>query len=346
MKLLVRGTNWIGDSVMTIPALRALRSAFPDAEIVLMTRAVNEGLFQDADFIDRVLPVETPNSGIAQTVRLARRLRNERFDVGVVLPNSFASALPLRLAGIPRRFGYATDRRKLLLTDSFPVPDWKATRHEVFYYHCLAGAIEERLLGKGPSEQVDLYPRIDISPERREAARAFLIQHGLDLTRSIVAVGAGSTNSNAKRWPAERFVQTCERLQKTLGAKIVLLGSEGDRAVSEQIMSGLGEKPLDLTGRTSIAEVSAILSVVDLLIANDMGLAHVAPAVGTRSLVIFGPTDPATTRPLSQLADVIRHEVECSPCMLRECPIDHRCMTRIGVDYVCDVATQMLKLND
>ena len=102
------------------------------------------------------------------------------------------------------------------------------------------------------------------------------IQHGLDLTRSIVAVGAGSTNSNAKRWPAERFVQTCQRLQKTLGAKIVLLGSEGDRAVSEQIMSGLGEKPLDLTGRTSIAEVSAILSVVDLLIANDMGLAHVA----------------------------------------------------------------------
>ena len=346
MKILVRGTNWIGDSVMTIPALRSLRAAFPEAEIVLLTRAVNEGLFQDGNIVDRVMSIETSRSGIGHTVSLTRRLRKERFDVGIVLPNSFSSALPLKLAGIPRRFGYTTDRRRILLTDAVPVPSWKATRHEVFYYMYLAGALEERLPGKGPGGQADPYPRIEISNDRLDAAREFLGQHSLDLTRPVVAIGAGSTNSNAKRWPVERFVETGDRLQKTIGAQIVLLGSDGDREVSEQIVSGLSERPLDLTGKTSIAEVAATLSVVDLLIANDMGLAHVAPAVGTRTLVLFGPTDPTTTRPLSKLAEVVRHEVECSPCMLRECPIDHRCMTRIGVDNVCNIATRMLKLND
>ena len=346
MKIVVRGTNWIGDSVMTVPALRALRGAFPDAEIVLLTHAANDGLFRDVDFIDRMMSIDTSKSAIGQVLTLARELRNEKFDVGIVLPNSFASALPLWLAGIPRRFGYLTDRRRLLLTDAFPVPFWKASRHEVFYYVCLAAAIEERLLGTRPSEQADHSPRIDISATRRETAREFLAQHGLDLARPMVAIGAGSTNSEAKRWPAERFLQTSERLQKTLGAQIVLLGSDGDCVVSAKIASGLTEKPLDLTGITSIAEVAAILSVVDLLIANDMGLAHLAPAVGTRTLVIFGPTDPVTTRPLSKLADVIRHEVECSPCMLRECPIDHRCMTRVSVEQVCDSAIKLLRMDD
>jgi lipopolysaccharide heptosyltransferase II len=346
MKILVRGTNWIGDSVMTIPALRALRAGFPDAEIFLLARVLNEGLFQGRDLVDRVMPIEAAGAGMVPTISLARQLRKERFDVGVVFPNSFASALPLWLAGIPRRFGYATDRRRMLLTDAFPVPDWKASRHEVFYYLCLAGAVEERIQGKGPSGQVDPYPRVEVSAERRQAARELLAQQGVDPARPVVAIGAGSTNSNAKRWPVERFLRTCETLQKTLHAQIVLLGSRGDRAVSEQIVFGLLEKPLDLTGKTSVAEVAAILSVVDLLIANDMGLAHVAPAVGTRTLVIFGPTDPATTRPLSPFADIVRQEVECSPCMLRECPIDHRCMTRIDVDHVCDLATKILNSND
>ena len=346
MKILVRGTNWLGDSVMTIPALRALRGAFPDAEIVLLTRAANAGLFQDADFVSRVMRIDRSASGIASSVRLARRLRAERFDVGVVFPNSFASAVPLWLAGIPRRFGYATDRRKMILTDAAQPPDWKDSRHEVFYYLELAKTVEQSILHTSTIHDSDANVRLVVSEARKETARQLLREKGLDLARPVIAIGAGSTNSAAKRWPVERFAETARRLQNETQAETVLLGSPGDRPTSDVIAGSLARKPLELTGETDIEEAAAILSVVDLLVSNDMGLAHVADAVGTRTLVIFGPTNCVTTRPFSPLARIVRHEVECSPCMLRECPIDHRCMTRISVEQVYQTAKLILESNE
>jgi heptosyltransferase II len=345
VKILVRGTNWIGDSVMSVPALRALRRAFPDSHIALHTRSSNEGLFRDADFIDRILPIDRAESSLTEVIDQARSLRGEKFDVAIIFPNSFASALTARFAGIPRRFGYSQEMRRLFLTDGITPPAWKNERHEVFYYLELVKAVEERFLGSKIESLKEPNTDLSVSPVRKEEARDFLARRGIDFSRPVIAIGAGSTNSEAKRWPAERFSKLIQMLRADLGANIILLGSEGDMVVSAAISNAAEMKPLDLTGKTSVADVTAILSVANLLISNDMGLAHVAPAVGTPTIVIFGPTNPITTRPFSPLAEVIRHAVECSPCMLRQCPIDHRCMIRISAESVFDLARRIIERN-
>jgi len=343
VKIIVRGTNWIGDGVMTVPALRALRSALPDAEITLYTRRSNEGIFRDADFIDSILPIDRDGSSLAEVIAQARKLRGKKFDAAIIFPNSFASALTARFAGIPRRFGFSKEMRRLFLTDPVATPDWKNERHEVYYYLELVQKAVARLTGS--SIDVVEPPLIDltISDVRKKEAHEFLEKRGVDHTRPVVMIGAGSTNSDAKRWPSERFAQLVKMLRDQLDANVILLGSEGDRMVSGEIVAASEGTMLDLTGKTSIADAAALLSISDLLISNDMGLAHVAPAVGTRTIVIFGPTNSVTTRPFSRIAEVLKHEVECSPCMLRQCPIDHRCMIRIEPIQVFETAKEALE---
>ena len=185
-----------------------------------------------------------------------------------------------------------------------------------------------------------------MSDERQADTRDFLTRKGVDLSRPIVALGPGSTNSMAKRWPYERFATVADLLHKEKAANIILLGGPDDVEVAAKISAMSRASLLDLTAKTSLGDAADILSVCDLMISNDMGLAHVAPAVGTTTLVIFGPTNPVTTRPFSELAQVLRVEVECSPCMLRECPIDHRCMERVTVEQVFSAAVSKLESND
>lgn len=341
-RIVVRGTNWIGDAVMSVPALRELSRIFPDAEIVLHTKSTVEGLFDDADFIDRILPFQKKSSRIKQTIAQADLLGDEAFDLAVLLPNSFESALTTKLARIPRRIGYNKDLRGLLLTDPIPVPEWKNKRHEVFYYLNLVAHAERRYLGQSTVPLTEPDVALPVSEERREAARRMLREAGADISRPLVAIGAGSTNSMAKRWGAAKFAELGDRLKEEFGAEIILLGAPSEADVAREVIERSSANPIDLTGQTGVAEAAALLSVVDLLVSNDMGLAHVAPAVGTKTVVIFGPTNPVTTRPFSDLAVVVRNNVECSPCMLRECPIDHRCMDWIGVEQVMAVCRDIL----
>ena len=347
MKIVVRGANWIGDSLMTVPALRALRQLFPKDEITLHTRAWAEGIFRDADFIDDILTYERPESGYAEVVGQARMLREHKFDLAVIFPNSFASALTARFAHIPRRFGFSKEGRRIVLTDAVPIPEWKAKRHEVYYYLALVEAVEKSLLGTDRTSDLAINTALNVSEQRKADARDFLSRKGLDLDLPTVALGPGSTNSMAKRWPFDRFASVATDLQRESNANVLLLGGPDDVEVAEKVTSAMNAMPLDLTGKTSLGDAAAILSVCDLMISNDMGLAHLAPAVGTQTLVIFGPTDPVTTRPFSDFAKVLRREdVECSPCMLRDCPIDHRCMEWISADQVYEAALSKLKPDD
>ncbi|MGD9564234.1 MAG: lipopolysaccharide heptosyltransferase II [Pyrinomonadaceae bacterium] len=341
-RIVVRGTNWLGDAVMSVPALRELSRIFPDAEIVLHTKQTVVGVFDDADFIDRTLAFEKQRSKIRQTVDQADLLGEEEFDLAILLPNSFESALTSKLARIPRRIGYNKDLRGLLLTDPIPVPEWKKKRHEAFYYLNLIAEAERRYLGRSTVGLTVPDGSLTMSDERREAARERLRSAGADLSRPIIAIGAGSTNSTAKRWGAGRFAELNDRLGSEFAAQTLLMGASSEADVTGEVLARSTHEPIDLTGKTSVSEAAAILSIADLLVSNDMGLAHLAPAVGTRTAVIFGPTDPVTTRPFSDLAVVIRHNVDCAPCMLRECPIDHRCMDRISVDHVLEVCRDML----
>jgi heptosyltransferase-2 len=223
------------------------------------------------------------------------------------------------------------------------VPEWKSRRHEVFYYLYLIGEVEKRVLGRDTVSRAIPDISLPISEERRSAARSRLSELGISTDQKVIALGAGSANSLAKRWPAGRFAELSDRLQNELGAAVILLGSPDEADVNGEVVK-LGDKALiDLSGKTELDEAVALLSVSDLMITNDMGLAHVSPAVGTPTIVLFGPTDPETTRPFSENAEVIRNLVECSPCTHRICPIDHRCMTGISVDAVFETAAGVLK---
>jgi heptosyltransferase-2 len=342
MKIVVRGTNWIGDAVMTIPALRALRRIFPDAHIALHTRSWAEGIFRDAEFLDEIIAYDKDGTALKNAVAQGQVLKRERFDLAILFTNSFESALAAKLGNIAKRSGYSGEGRRILLTDPVAVPEWKNERHEVFYYLNLIAETEKVLLHSQTAMSVEPLIDIPVSSQRRREAREMLEKFGIDLSRKTIALGVGSTNSLAKRWPAENYARLNDRLQRELDANTILIGSAAETEVSKKVFNLAEKKPIVLTGKTKLDEAVAALSEVDLMISNDMGLAHVAPAVGTRTLVIFGPTDPKTTAPFSPRAEVIREVVECSPCMLRDCPIDHRCMTHISVDRVFEHARNAL----
>lgn len=336
MKIVVRGTNWVGDAVMQIPALHELRRVFPDAHITLATRSWAQGIFKDADFIDEILSFEKQDS----VFRQAKQWRAEEFEVAILFTNSFESALVARFAGIKKRFGYATDGRKFLLTEAFPVPSWKTTRHEIFYYLNIVKEFERQLTGDETVSEGAPRFELKVSTERRSAANDILFANGVDISKKIFALCPGSTNSRAKRWHAESYAELNDKLQQEIGANVVLIGSSDEADVSADVVERSSLKPIVLTGKTSLAEATAILSVCDLLVSNDTGPAHIAAALGTKTAVIFGPTNPLTTHPIN--AEIIRKPVECSPCMLRDCPIDHRCMTRISPEEVFRTVTRML----
>jgi len=329
---------------MSIPALRELRRVFPDAQITLHTRAWADGLFRDASFIDDLVTYDKHKWVIKDVVDNSDFLKPDGFDIAILFPNSFESALTTFLTRVPRRIGYNKDLRGLLLTDPIAVPEWKSRRHEVFYYLNLVAEAEKRILGRETVMSAVPDISLEVSDDRRFAAKDKLAEFGIDPLRQTVALGVGSTNSRAKRWPAENFARLSDMLVAEAGVNVVLVGSKEESDVAAWVFDLCKQKPVNAVGKTDLAQAVATLAAADLLISNDMGLAHVAPAVGTETIVIFGPTNPETTRPFSDLSILVRREdVDCSPCMLRDCPIDHRCMTRISPEDIFAVAADVLE---
>ena len=338
---MVRGANWVGDALMTIPALRELRRIFPSAHITLFTRSWAKGIFEDADFIDEILTFEVGESKTGDVFGQAKIVKERNFDLAVLFPNSFESALVAKLGSIPARIGYAKDARSLLLTDAVKIPDWKNERHEVFYYLNLVSAVEDKILSRQTVSFNEPKTDLRVSEARKSEARRILEANGVDLTKKTIALGVGSTNSRAKRWQTESYAELNDQFQTDLNANVVIVGAENELDVAQEVFDKSNVKPIILTGKTNLAEAVAVLSAVDLLVANDMGLAHIAPAVGTKTLVIFGPTNELTTKPIG--AEIIRKNVECAPCMLRDCPIDHRCLTRISASEVFEKSMEILR---
>ena len=342
-RVVVRGVNWVGDAVMTIPALRELRRVLPHAHITLATRSRAEGLFADADFLDDLLIYDRRPRDLRAVARQTREWQKRRFDLALLLQNAFEAALIARAARVPVRMGYATDGRRLLLTHALPLPDWHNERHEVFYYLNLVSELERLLYGVSTVEEREARLSLNISEARQEQARLLLQSEGVRQNAPLVALCPGSTNSRAKRWPAERYAALADRFVSETNANIILIGAPDELEVSREVAERMQHPPIMLTGRTSLAQAAAVLSLADVLITNDTGPAHISAAVNRPTLVIFGPTDPRTTRPFSRVAEIVRHPPECAPCMLRDCPIDHRCMTAISADEVFQRAVTIMK---
>ncbi|MCM3873072.1 MAG: lipopolysaccharide heptosyltransferase II [Pyrinomonadaceae bacterium] len=340
-RVVVRGTNWVGDAVMTVPALRELRRLLPGACITLATRPWAKELFAEADFLDDLLIYD--RRGTWSAIKQSAEWRRGKFDLAVVFPNAFEAALIPALARVPFRIGYATDARSRLLTNPLPVPEWRSSRHEVFYYLNIVVELE-RALG-GSAQTLELIPdaSLHISEPRQSRATDLLRAEGVRAGHALVALCPGSINSRAKRWPTERYAALADSLIGELDAEVLLIGSPEELEVSQEVRQKMRNRPVMLTGKTSLAQVAAVLSLVDLLITNDTGPAHIASALGRPTLVIFGPTNPLTTRPFSTVAEIVRQPPDCAPCMLRDCPIDHRCMTAISPQDVFDRARLLLE---
>jgi heptosyltransferase II len=339
-RVVVRGTNWVGDSLMTVPALRALRRVLPDANITLAIRPGTQGIFSEADFIDDVILYNRKSA--FSVIPQAREWRRRKFDLAVLFQNAFEAALIPFIAGVPMRLGYATESRQALLTHPLLLPDWRSSRHEVFYYLYLVTALEQMLYGTSSTCEAVPDASIQVSAARQLQAESLLRTHGVTEEKLVVAICPGSINSRAKRWPAEAYAALADRLIEAR-RQVLLIGSKDEAEVSRDVANRMRHRPIVLTGKTSLDQITAVLATVDLIVTNDTGPAHIGAALGRPTIVIFGPTNPLTTRPFSPEAAVLRHAPDCAPCMLRDCPIDHRCMTAITVDEVFERSSLLLK---
>lgn len=337
-RILIRATNWIGDAVMSLPAIRAVHTQFPAAEISVLARPWVAGLYGREPSIHRIVPY-TPQSGrrdLEAKWRAALALRRECFDCAILLQNAFEAAAVARLARIPRVIGYNRDGRGWLLTDSVPVPrPGDLPRHERFYYLELlrrAGLIRE------------FPPDVPIRLSGLEAAAArgrdLFVSRGL--TNPVIGVSPGAAYGNAKRWLPERFAAAAREIAEPLGASVAVFGSEAERALCEQVT--VEARGTNFAGQTSLAQFIDLTAACTLFLTNDSGAMHIASAAGVRTVTVFGATDDTTTGPMGDRARVIREPVECSPCLLRECPIDHRCMTRVSTGRVVAEAASLLAI--
>jgi len=329
-KILVRGTNWLGDAVMSLPALRAIRRRCPEARVTLLARGWVADLYRREPCADEVLVAPQKRSV----------LRKQRFDAAILFPNSFGAALEARLAAIPRRIGYDRDRRGFLLTDPIPPPQPGQTPpHERFYYLELlrrAGILDEL----PPAEPILLHA----AAEARSAGCELFRQMGME--GPVIGIGPGAQNSRAKQWLPDRFVGSALRIQAALGGSVAIFGSVAERDLCQAMAAQVrraGVQVLSLAGETALAQFVELAAACRVFLANDAGAMHVASALGVPTVAVFGPTDWAATAPAGPLARIVRAPVECSPCMLRDCPIDHRCMTRVTAEQVAAAALELVK---
>jgi heptosyltransferase II len=333
-KILIRGPNWVGDSVLAIPAMKAVRERFPDSEITLLVRPWVAGLFTSAPFVDNVWS-ETKPSGLADWMKITREMKSRRFDLGLLLPNSFESALMMFMGGVRHRIGYATDGRQWLLTDA--VINARQKRHQVDYYLDLAKALSAT--AAQPSVE------IEATQGERETARKLLAAEGIRHMEQFLVLNPGAAYGSAKRWHEDRFASVAETLARRFNFRVAIIGSESERATAVDICERMKNAAALLTGKTSLETLIGVLAESSLMITNDSGPMHIAAALGVPTVAVFGSTDETVTGPYGPRTRIVKRPVECSPCLLRECPIDHRCMERVTVDDVCKAATALIQLS-
>jgi heptosyltransferase II len=321
-RLLVRAPNWVGDVVLALPALRDLRRAFPQARIAVLARPWVSGLYRAVPEVDEI--VESGGH-----VRDVASLRG-RFDTAVLLPNSFGTALVVFRAGIGERWGYATDGRGPLLTRRCRVPESVRGRSQVYYYRAMLEGLG--LATAGP-------PDVSLAcPDEWSAEAASLL--GDD--GPWIGVNPGAFYGTAKRWLPERFAAAADLLARRVGGKVAVVGGAAERPLGEAIAAQLRAPVRVLSGETTLGGLVGVLKRLRLLLTNDSGPMHLAAAVGTPLVAVFGSTDWTETAPVGGRSVLLREDVYCAPCLLRDCPIDHRCMTRMGVDRVVEAALPLL----
>jgi heptosyltransferase-2 len=336
-RLLIRSTNWIGDAVMTTPAVRAVRRNFPAARITLLAKPWVAPIFAHSPDIDEVLIYRAPgrDGGAFGPVRVARRLRRRRFDAAILLQNAFEAALISFLAGTPLRIGYDRDARGLLLTHAVPCPPVIRRGHQIDYYLNLLAAVGLGIDGKEP--------RITVSPQAVLRASRRLSQHRRHAADRLVGINPSAAYGPAKQWHPRRFARLADQLQDRSCCGILIFGGPDDRALGDAI-SRMARRPvINLAGKTDLQEAMALIAACRVFVTNDSGLMHVAAALRVPLVAIFGSTNPAATGPTGPNSRVVRSRLPCSPCLKTHCPLGHYdCMAAIEVEQVCRAVEDLL----
>ena len=358
MKILIRGTNWLGDAVMTTPALLRIREKFPDAHIALLTPEKLAELWLNHPAINETIAF-SPNQGLLSTVK---KLRSGGFEMALVLPNSPRSALEVFLAGIPSRIGYSRSWRNWFLSKTI------TTRADVVKMRKRTVNEINALIASGPQsaprksqysssahqsrEYLHLAAALGANPEPLPAA-LFVTPQEVDAARQkfgllavsspVFGINPGAEYGPAKRWPIERFISAAKEIQKKTNCAWIVFGGRNETDLAGQIQSALGPAVFNVAGRTSLRELMSLMRLCRVFLTNDTGPMHVAAALGVPVVAIFGSTSPELTAPLAaneSLLKILRSDAPCSPCFLRECPIDFRCMNGIGVERVVETVVE------
>jgi heptosyltransferase II len=325
-RILIRSGNWLGDAVMSVPAVRAIKSGRPDAQITIAAPSKIASMWKLVPEVNEIVPL--PNKSLPATVRSIRR--QPRFDVAILFPNSLRTALEIWLSGVPRRVGYRGHFRSCLLNQMIPDPPRRETiEHQAVRHLWIAQEVgAETPDAQRPTLNAHLAGSNQLSTTNHQPLK--------------IGLCPGAEYGSAKRWLPERFAEAAAVVSGKLSVQWILFGTPKDITVGKTIARVLGDSCVNHIGQTTLEQLIDELSECRLLLTNDTGTMHLASLLGVPTVAIFGSTDPRLTGPLDDRHIIVRHQVECSPCFLRECPIDFRCMKTVGVDEVTDAILSIL----
>lgn len=335
-KILVRVPNWIGDAVMCLPALEALRALYPSSDISVLAKAKVVPVFEGNPSVSDIIVYDKArHGGLLGQLRLSGEIRKKRFDLAVLFQNAFGAAIISFLGAANERVGYASDYRSGLLTRAIPLTGEIRKKHEVFYY---LNIIRE-LGGKTPKKPA---PRIHLSSRERALAKKFLEECGLG-KGPIFGAAPGASFGPAKRWPSARFAGVLKGLADEYGGGVLVFGGPEDNEACQGVVEAM-PSAIDLSGKLGLREAIALMERCDAFITNDSGPMHISAALGVPTVALFGSTDDSITGPVGKRAAVVKEKIDCSPCFKRECRFGHyECLNRIDAKKVLLKAKELMK---
>ncbi|HLZ18140.1 MAG TPA: lipopolysaccharide heptosyltransferase II [Smithellaceae bacterium] len=332
-RILIRGTNWIGDAIMTLPACASVRAAYPKAHLAILAKPPVSDIYRMFTKADEIIPYERQDDTPMGVFRLAWKLHAKKFDAAVLLQNAIEAAIIARAAGVKVRAGFNTDGRGFLLTHPVRRSGEILKVHQIDYYLEMVKA-----LGCADVDRT-MHLETFISPvTARDTRRKYLPQHD----RPLIGIAPGATYGPAKRWLPDRFAAAGDELAFDLNAQVVLFGGKDDRETAEEVRASSRTDMLNLAGQSTLTETVYLLSQCRLVISNDSGLMHVAAALNIPTVAVFGSTNPQTTSPSGSRTAIVRKETSCSPCLKKVCPTDFRCMTDVTVNDVVAAAKSLI----
>ncbi|RPI74979.1 MAG: lipopolysaccharide heptosyltransferase II [Desulfobacteraceae bacterium] len=328
-QILIRGTNWVGDAVITLPALESVRQTFPDSNLTVLARPWVQAVYENHPAVDRVIPYpKGRNLGERLLLfhKTIKEIRSHSYDLAVLFQNAFEAGLLAYLAGIKYRVGFNTDGRGFLLTHAVRRNAELLKQHQVEYYLYILRSLGWEAHSRDPA--------LFIAASDMEFVRELLASRNIHPHDFILGLSPGAMYGPAKRWPPERFAAIGDRAAAAWNAKVVIIGSSGEKRICETVRQNMRHPSLNLAGQTSLGQVMALIALCRFFVTNDSGLMHVAAALNRPMVAVFGSTDPGATGPRSSKARWVQHPLDCSPCFKPQCKRGFACMLGIEPDEV------------